>query len=370
MRKNILDLSFGELKELMLEFGFEKFRLTQLCDWIFKKHVFDFSKMTSFSKNMQTMLSEKFDFFVPQIEDVIESKKDGSYKFLLKAHDGKLIESILMIVPAVASGRLWLAGQDEKGIVSRRATICVSCMVGCPLKCRFCATGSEIGFVRKLDSSEIVGQFLVVEKYAQEHKLAGRISNVVFMGMGEPFLNLDAVKRAISTLLDENLLGLSRSKITVSTAGVGPGIAAFINKFEVNLAVSLHFPNDELRSEYMPINKTFPLSKLVGELQKIELGKRDCITIEYIMLAGINDQAEHAKQLVRLLSNVKVKFNLIPYNPTNDTMQKPALRASTEKTINDFALFLKSKSFMVTVRRSHGVDIAGGCGQFALKKSK
>ena len=297
MKKNILDLSFNELKELMLEFGFEKFRLTQLCDWIFKKHVFDFSKMTSFSKNMQVILSEKFNFFVPQIEDVIESKKDGSYKFLLKAFDGRLIESILMIVPG-------------------RATICVSCMVGCPLKCKFCATGSEIGFVRKLDSSEIVGQFLAVEKYAQEHKLADRISNVVFMGMGEPFLNLDAVKRAISTFLDENLLGLSRSKITVSTAGVGPGIAAFINKFEVNLAVSLHFPNDELRSEYMPVNKTFPLAKLVGELQKIELGKRDCITIEYIMLAGINDQIEHAKQLVRLLSNVKVKFNLIPYNPT------------------------------------------------------
>lgn len=347
MKKNILDLSFNELKELMLEFGFEKFRVAQLCDWIFKKHVFDFSKMTSFSKTMQVALSERFNFFVPQIEDVVESKKDGSYKFLFKAFDGRLIESILMIAPG-------------------RATICVSCMVGCPLKCRFCATGSEIGFVRKLDAGEIVGQFLAVEKYAMEHKLAERISNVVFMGMGEPFLNLDAVKRAVANFLDENFFGLSRSKITVSTAGVGAGIAAFINKFEINLAVSLHFPNDQLRSEYMPVNKTFPLSKLVGELQKIELGKRDCITIEYIMLAGINDQIEHATQLVKLLSKVKVKFNLIPYNQTKSIDAKP----STEKVINDFALFLKSKSFMVTVRRSRGVDVDGGCGQFALKKSK
>ncbi len=347
MKKNILDLTFNELKELMLEFGFEKFRMTQLCDWIFKKHVFDFLKMTSFSKNMQVILSDKFNFFVPQIEEVVKSEKDGSYKFLFKAFDGRLIESILMIAPS-------------------RTTLCVSCMVGCPLKCSFCATGSEIGFVRKLDAGEIVGQFLAVEKYALEHKLIERISNIVFMGMGEPFLNLDAVKRAVGNFLDENLFGLSRSKITVSTAGVGPGIAAFINKFEVNLAVSLHFPNDKLRSEYMPVNKTFPLTKLVDELQKIELGKRDCITIEYIMLAGINDTMEHAKQLVKLLSTVKVKFNLIPYNPTTLIDAQP----SSAKVINDFALFLKSKSFTVTVRRSHGVDIEGGCGQFALKKSK
>ncbi len=347
MKKNILDLTFNELKELMLEFGFEKFRMTQLCDWIFKKHVFDFSKMTSFSKNMQVMLSDKFSLFVPQIEEVVKSEKDGSYKFLFKSFDGRLIESILMIAPS-------------------RTTLCVSCMVGCPLKCKFCATGSEIGFVRKLDAGEIVGQFLAVEKYALEHKLIDRISNVVFMGMGEPFLNLDAVKRAVANFLDENFFGLSRSKITVSTAGVGRGIAAFINKYEVNLAVSLHFPNDKLRSEYMPVNKAFPLSKLVDELQKIELGKRDCITIEYIMLAGINDTIEHAKQLVKLLSKVKVKFNLIPYNPTTLIDAKP----SSAKVINDFALFLKSKSFTVTVRRSHGVDIEGGCGQFALKKSK
>jgi 23S rRNA (adenine2503-C2)-methyltransferase len=363
MKKNILDLSFCELKAAMLEFKFEKFRFTQLCDWIYKKHIFDFSKMTSFSKDLQAQLAEKFTLFVPTLDEVVQSKKDSSYKFLLKTHDGNLIEAILML----AHGR---------------ATLCVSCMIGCPLKCRFCATGSEVGFIRKLYAGEIVGQFLVVEKYAQEHKLADHITNVVFMGMGEPFLNLDSVGRAIATFTDEKLFGLSKSKITVSTAGVGVGagltagskstagsgldIADFINKYGVNLAVSLHFPNDALRSEYMPVNKVFPLEKLVAELKKINLSKRDYIMIEYIMLDGINDKPEHARQLVKLLSSVKVKFNLIPYNPTGLFDAKP----SSEKAINDFALLLKAKGFIVTVRRSRGVDIEGGCGQFALKRAQ
>jgi 23S rRNA (adenine2503-C2)-methyltransferase len=347
MKKNILDLSFEELKKLLSDLGFEKFRITQLCDWIFKKHVFDFAQMTSFSSQMQAKLAENASLFVPQIVDATASKTDGSYKFLLKAQDGKLIESILMLAP-------------------ERATVCVSCMVGCPLRCKFCATGSEIGFIRKLGAGEIISQVLMLEKYAQENRLADRISNVVFMGMGEPFLNLDAVSRAVENLLDRNFFGLSRSKITVSTAGVGPGIAAFINKHGVKLAVSLHFPNDGLRSEYMPVNKKFCLSDLVRELKKINLSKRDYIMIEYIMLAGINDRLEHAKQLVRLLSSVKVKFNLIPFNPIEPLNAKP----SSEPDIDAFATYLHSKSFMVTVRRSHGVDIHGGCGQFALKTGK
>lgn len=345
MKKNILDLSFEEIKQNLSKLGFEKFRITQLCDWIFKKHVFDFAQMTSFSKSMQKTLSENFSLFVPEIEDVAISKKDGSYKFLLKAEDGQMIESILMLA-------------------KDRTTVCVSCMVGCPLKCKFCATGSEVGFVRKLSASEIVGQVLVLEKYAQENKLAERISNIVFMGMGEPFLNLDAVSRTVESLHEQNFLGLSRSKITVSTAGVGPGIADFINKYGVKLAVSLHFPTDELREKYMPVNKAFPLAKLVSELKKINLCKRDYIMIEYIMLSGINDQIEHAKQLVKLLSSVKVKFNLIPFNPIATLDVKPSL----ELAIDAFASYLHSKSFMVTVRRSHGVDIQGGCGQFALKR--
>lgn len=347
MKKNVLDLSFQEVKELLNNLRFEKFRLTQICDWIFKKYVFDFSKMTSFSKNMQADLSRVSTLTVPSIEDVAESKKDGSFKFILKAADGGLIESILMITPT-------------------RATICVSCMVGCPLKCRFCATGSELKFIRKLSTSEIIGQILVVEKYAQENKLATRISNVVFMGMGEPFLNIDAVGKAIENLLDKNLFGISKSRITISTAGVGAGIANFINKFGINLAISLHFPTNELRSEYMSINKSFPLEKLIQELRRVDLGKQDYITIEYLMLDGVNDQIEHAKQLVKLLSAVKIKFNLIPYNPTKTLALKP----SSEQAINDFAAYLHSKSFMVTVRRSHGIDIQGGCGQFALKKTR
>jgi len=343
MKKNILDLSLKNLIFLFSDLKFEKFRSQQLCNWIYKKRVFDFSKMTNFSREIQIKLAKYFEIYVPTIENVSISEKDKSYKFLLKACDGKLIEAILMI----SSGR---------------ATVCVSCMIGCPLKCSFCATGSELGYIRKLTAGEIIGQVLLLEKYAKDNKLANRISNIVFMGMGEPFLNLDAVSTAIENLLDPNLFGISRYKITVSTAGVGRGIADFVNKYKIKLAVSIHFPNNELRSRYMPINNVFPLENLIQELQAIKLGKRDYITIEYIMLDGINDQIENAKQLLRLLSNLKVKFNLIPYNPT----KKLAFKPSSEDAINKFANYLKSKSFMVTVRRSYGVDIEGGCGQFAL----
>jgi 23S rRNA (adenine2503-C2)-methyltransferase len=345
MKKHILDLS---LKELQSEFdlaGLEKFRAKQVFDWIYKKNIFIFDHMTNLSKKVQQFLEQKHSIFLPEIEDVSKSKSDDSFKFLLKAEDGKFIESILMLV------------ED-------RATVCVSCMVGCPLKCRFCATGTEVGFVRKLSAAEILGQIFIAQKYAQENNLANKITNIVFMGMGEPFLNLGAVDRSIEMLISPDGFAMSKSRITISTAGVAAKIADFINKWGIKLAVSLHFPTDELRSKYMPVNQAFPLSKLVQELKKIKLSQREYITIEYIMLDGVNDQIEHAKQLINLLSSVKVKFNLIPYNPTISFDEQP----SSEEQINKFASYLRDKSFIVTVRRSHGTDVEGGCGQFALKK--
>lgn len=349
MKKHILDLSLNEFTKEIELLGLEKFRARQIWDWVYNKNVFSFEKMTSLPQKMLPILEQNFSVSLPEIEAISESKTDKSFKFLLKADDGNFFETILMLS-------------------ADRVTVCVSCMVGCPLKCLFCATGSEVGFVRKLNASEILSQIFIAKKYAQENKLAQKITNIVFMGMGEPFLNIQSVERAIAMLLSPDGFAMSKSRITISTAGVaangtGSNIANVINKLGVKLAVSLHFPTDALRSQFMPVNKAFSLSKLVQELKKINLGKRESITIEYIMIDGVNDQIEHAKQLINLLGSLKVKFNLIPYNPTKTLNAKP----SSEAQIDKFAAYLSSKSFIVTVRRSRGVDIEGGCGQFAAK---
>lgn len=344
-KPNLLDLTLTQLQEKITKAGFPAFRAKQLCNWFYKKHIFDLEEMLNLSKDFKTYLSKHFEISLPTIEDIAHSKSDNSYKFLLKTHDNKLIESILML--------------KEK-----HATICVSCMIGCPLACKFCATGTEIGFIRKLTTSEIVGQILAIKKYAKEHGLCERITNIVYMGMGEPFLNLEAVVPSIEILTKEYGLAMSPKRITISTACPKANIANFINKYKVKLAVSLHFPTDAQRVKQMPINKAFNLSQLITELKKINLNKQELITIEYMMQHNINDSIEHAKQLVHLLRQLNVKINLIPYNPTSKFPAQP----STEEQINEFAKYLRSKNLMVTVRRSAGQDVQGACGQFALKK--
>ena len=342
---NLFDHTFSQLESILQRFGQQKFRAQQLCHWLYKKLIFHTSLMLNIPDKLKSVIEEHCSMKLPKVHHVAHSKTDNSYKFLLKTHDNKLIESILMV--------------EEN-----RVTLCVSCMVGCPLACKFCATGTEIGFVRKLEPSEIIGQFLVPLRYAREHKIADKITNIVFMGMGEPFLNQTNVTAAIDIFTHPKCIALSPSKISVSTAGVGPGIANFVNKTQIRLAVSIHFPTDEQRTEYMPVNKHFSLSELITELQKIDLKKRDYILIEYLMLGGINDSLDHAKKLHKLLANLKVKINLIPYNPTKTL----SAQTSSEETINAFATYLRDKGTFTSIRRSRGIEVSGGCGQFALKK--
>jgi 23S rRNA (adenine2503-C2)-methyltransferase len=303
--------------------------------------------MTNLSNDLRVQLKQDFFTQLPEIVDVVKSQADGSYKFLLQACDARLIETLVMFP-------------------KDRVTICISCMVGCPLKCRFCATGNEIGFIRKLTISEIMGQILVASSYLKEHSIADKITNIVFMGMGEPLLNIDAIKGTLEALLSHDGFGLSRHRITLSTAGVVDGLIDLLTTYRVKLAVSLHFPNDDLRSQYMPINRKYPLPVLIPALKELQSKTGEDILIEYIMLRGINDQLEHARQLVGLLRGMQVKFNLIPYNPV------PSLEAlpSTEESINQFATYLIQHGMMTTVRRSSATDVAGGCGQFVLKASK
>jgi 23S rRNA (adenine2503-C2)-methyltransferase len=348
MKINLLNLTIHELENLMFPLDEKKFRANQLFDWFYKKGVLDLEQMSNFSEEFKNKLLRNFIIQIPQIHEVAHSDQDNSYKFLLKTHDEKLIESILMPI-------------------ENRLTLCVSCMIGCPLKCKFCATGSELKFIRKLEVSEIIGQVLATQNYIQEHNLLEKqkITNIVFMGMGEPLLNKENISKSIEILLDKNSFGISRNKITLSTAGVIDGLSDLINKYRIKLAVSLHFPTDEQRNQFMPINQKYPLSKLISELKKIDPSKKDYITIEYLMLDGINDTLEHAKQLIKLLNSLKVKINLIPYNPTKTFNAQP----SSEKQIDLFAKYINSKDIMVTVRRSRGKKIQGACGQFALKRS-
>ena len=358
MKKNILNFTLAEFKTELEKNGVKPFRAQQIFKWIYAHSldtiasqslgmIMDFKNMTNLSEKLQNELARSYTINLPKIKHVAHSKADNSYKFLLESRDKKLIESILMIY-------------------ENRVTLCVSCMIGCPLKCKFCATGSNIGFIRKLACAEIIGQVILAQQFLKEKKLGEKITNVVYMGMGEPFLNIENVEKSIEVLRDDFSFGMAKSKITVSTSGVEKDISSFINKQQVVLAVSLHFPTNALRDKYMPVNKSFPLEKLIVELKKIKLTKRQYITIEYMMLDGINDTVAHAKQLVKLLSTLKVKINLIPYNPIKGFDAKP----SKEENIKTFAEYLKSKNIFVFVRLSKGTEFEGGCGQFAFKKLK
>lgn len=406
-KKNLLDFTCSELERALKEEGQKAFRAKQLANWFYKKLVFNPDHMSNLSRDLKELIEEKFKIYIPQISHIDSSNTDGSHKFLLETSDGKQIESILMI--------------EDGG----RHTVCVSCMIGCPMGCKFCATGSQIGFVRKLTVAEIVGQVLITMRYARENGIfdnlfdhsnmgflpkseldkrelnnsnlcnselcnnnlsksevdnqeldsreldnvennnAGRVTNIVFMGMGEPFANLPNVKKAIDILTHSDGLAMSPAKISVSTAFPNNTVAGFINETNVRLAVSLHFPTNELRSKYMPVNKFVNIEQVVSELKRIKLKKRDYILIEYILLSGINDSLQHAKQLLSVIGNLKVKVNLIPYNPTELFPEK----ASSKEVINAFAKFLSDKGIFTSVRKSRGIDIDGGCGQFALKRS-
>ena len=341
MNTNLMNLTLSELENILISFNEKKFRGKQLFNWFYQKNVLDFNLMSNLPESLKQKLFQNFEIKIPQICDVNISK-DGSSKFLLKTHDNKLIEAILMPT-------------------QNRLTLCISCMIGCPLKCKFCATGSELKFIRNLEVSEILGQIIAIQNYVEK-----KITNMVFMGMGEPLLNLENVQKSLEILLSKNDFGFSRNKITISTAGITNGLSNLINKYRIKLAISLHFPTDEQRNKFMPINKKFPLNKLLKESQKIKLLKRDYITIEYLMLDKINDTLEHAKKLIRLLHILKIKVNLIPYNPIETLKCKP----SNENQINLFAKYLRSKSIMVTVRRSRGKNIKGGCGQFVLDEKR
>ncbi|MCK4650810.1 23S rRNA (adenine(2503)-C(2))-methyltransferase RlmN [Candidatus Babeliales bacterium] len=345
--ENIFNLTISQLEFHLTNLKEQKFRAKQLFEWLYKKQIINLDLMSNLSTSLKQKISKSFNIKIPLLYKVDSCLQDNSHKFLIKTYDDKLIESILMIV-------------------KKRVTLCISCMIGCPLKCSFCATGSELKFIRKLETFEILGQILTIQNYIRKNNIADKITNIVFMGMGEPLLNFNNVKKTIEILLDPNGFSMSKRKITISTAGIIDGLSEFINKYKIKLAISLHFPFEEQRSIFMPINRKISLESLIKELKRIKLAKRDYITIEYLMLNKINDTLKHAKQLVKILNGIKTKVNLIPYNTTTSFNVEP----SSEENLNYFAKYIRSKNIMVTIRRSKGKKIKGGCGQFILNSGK
>ena len=330
--------------------GQPPFRGRQIMSWLYRPGISEFSQMTDLAKEFRKILAENC--FISQFrEPQIERAGDGCVKFGFKLADGNIIESVLIPEP------------DRK-------TLCVSSQVGCAMNCSFCLTGT-MGFSRNLLPSEIVNQvsgvrdFLLAE--AQEELIGSdQITNLVFMGMGEPLNNLNNLLIAISILTEQKGLNIAARKITVSTCGIAPKIREIGLNSSVNLAISLHAANDEVRNRIMPINRTYPLADLMRACREFPMPKRRRIMFEYILLKGINDSDEDARQLSTLLSTIPCKINLLPYNESPDL---PYISPSRERILA-FQEILRKAHYSVFIRNSRGADISAACGQLASKNQE
>ncbi|QBR84258.1 23S rRNA (adenine(2503)-C(2))-methyltransferase RlmN [Legionella israelensis] len=340
---NLLDYNYQQLRHLCMEWGEKPFRAQQLIQWIHQKGCMDFSNMSNLGKDFRKKLCQSAIIKLPEIVSSQKSS-DGTCKWLLKLDCGNCIETVY--IPETARG-----------------TLCVSSQVGCGLNCSFCSTAKQ-GFNRNLTTAEIIGQvwLAVRELSTQQGTHDKHITNIVMMGMGEPLLNFDNVVTAMDIMMDDFAYGLSKRRVTLSTSGVLPELERLKQISPVSLAVSLHAPNDSLRNELVPINKKYPLAQLMAICKNYfkDEPKRK-VTFEYVMLKDVNDQPEHAEQLIKLLSNVPAKVNLIPFNPFPMTQYE----RSSLKTINEFRDRLVAKGINTITRKTRGDDIDAACGQLA-----
>ena len=343
MKENIYNLSFTELKSFFIGLDEKTFRADQIWNWLYVKGIDEFTGLKNISKNVVKKINEKFYLSQFKVSKSLLSK-DGTRKWLFKLEDGKEVETVYI---------------PDKN----RGTICVSSQVGCSLSCSFCHTGT-MKFSRNLNTSEILGQVIYVKNFLKDWNNKSdkkKITNIVFMGMGEPFLNYDNVIKSINVLTDEKGLAFSKRKVTLSTSGVVPKILDFKDDSDVNLAVSFHAAFDEVRNILVPINKKWPIENLLGALKEYsKKRKHKRITFEYIMLEGINDSIKDAKELVKLLKPFKAKINLIPFN----TWPGSNYNTSSPDQIRIFKNFiLKEGKLVATVRLPRGDDVLAACGQ-------
>ncbi len=348
MRANLLDFDLEALALFCDQLGEKRFRATQLFRWIHQKGATDFEQMSDLAKSLrEKLVGRAFVQGLPVISQHISA--DGTIKWLFDVGEGNAVEAVF--IP-----------EDDRG------TLCVSSQAGCAVGCRFCSTGHQ-GFSRNLSTGEIVAQLWFAEHFLRKHfKTSDRvISNVVMMGMGEPLQNYSALVPALRVMLDDHGYGLSRRRVTVSTSGVVPMMDRLALDCPVALAVSLHAPNDGLRSHLVPLNQKYPLDELLQACNRyLSHAPRDFITFEYCMLDGVNDQPEHARELIALVKKyatggVWCKFNLIPFNP----FPASGLKRSSQERVLAFAKLLLDAGLVTTVRKTRGDDIDAACGQLA-----
>jgi 23S rRNA (adenine2503-C2)-methyltransferase len=338
MKRNLLGLDAQELERFFAEQGEKPFRARQVLRWLHQRHEGDFAQMSDLAKGLREKLVATAGIQAPQIVGDTTAA-DGTRKWLLKVDGANAVEAVF--IPETSRG-----------------TLCVSSQAGCVLDCAFCSTGKQ-GFNRNLGTAEIIGQLWLANRLLEGER---PVTNVVMMGMGEPLLNLDNVIPALRLMLDDNAYGLSRRRVTVSTAGVVPGIDRLRDECPVALAVSLHAPNDSLRDRLVPVNRKYPLAELVKACNRyLDKAPRDFITFEYVMLDGVNDSDAHARELVALAGKVRSKFNLIPFNP----FPRSEFKRSSPERIRGFAEILARAGLTATTRKTRGDDIAAACGQLA-----
>ncbi|MEP6939229.1 MAG: 23S rRNA (adenine(2503)-C(2))-methyltransferase RlmN [Rudaea sp.] len=339
-RVNLFDYDRNGLRELFVQLGEKSYRADQVMKWMYHRHATEFSQMSDVGKTLRDKLDAACEIRPPKILFEKQSA-DATHKWLLGMDGGNAIEAVF--IPEATRG-----------------TLCVSSQVGCGLNCQFCSTATQ-GFNRNLSSAEIIGQAWVAAKHlgnVPHHQR--KLTNIVMMGMGEPLLNFDNVVRAMNVMRDDLGLGLANKRVTLSTAGLVPMIDKLSEACDVSLAVSLHAPNDELRTELVPLNKKYCIDDLLGACQRYAARRpRTSITFEYTMLKGINDHPQLARELVKLMRRVPSKVNLIPFNTFTGTR----FERSDDVTIRAFQKILLDAGVLTMVRRTRGDDIDAACGQ-------
>jgi 23S rRNA (adenine2503-C2)-methyltransferase len=336
MKQQLFGKTLEELQEIAVKSGLAKYASRQISEWLYKKNAVSIDEMTNLSKKARTELSEKFEIGVtPPVK--VQKSIDGTKKYLFPAENGKYIETAM--IPE-----------------NDRITVCVSSQVGCKMGCLFCMTGKQ-GFQGQLTAGEIVNQVRSIEE-------AGQVTNIVYMGMGEPFDNLDEVLKSLEILTSEWGYAMSPRRITVSTIGIVPGMKTFLDLSDAHLAVSLHTPFDDERRKLMPVQVAYPLNDVLREIRNWDLGRQRRVSFEYIMFKGLNDTSRHVNELARLLNGIKCRINLIRFHPLPGT----PLKGSDDETLYAFKDKLNDKGILTTIRASRGQDIYAACGLLSTKE--
>ncbi len=336
MKERLFGKTLGELQELIVELGLPKFTAKQITDWLYKKQISSIDEMTNLSKKARELLNERFVFGLTPYTKVSASI-DGTRKYLFPTIQNKFIETAM------------IPERDRK-------TVCVSSQVGCKMGCLFCFTAKQ-GFQGQLSAGEIINQIKSIDEVEE-------VSNIVYMGMGEPFDNLEEVLKSLEILTSEWGFAMSPRRITVSTIGIIPGMLTFLEKSEAHLAVSLHTPFHEERQKIMPVQVAYPIEEVVEEIKSWDFGRQRRVSFEYILFEDLNDSEEHVNELARLLSGLKCRINLIRFHPVPGT----PLKSPGEKTIQRFKDALNNKGILTTIRASRGQDIYAACGLLSTKE--